>query len=190
MCDTAHARCVMFKFQCVAVCCSVLTISMSRIDLRCISHDMAHACCVTCLYMNMCGSRLDLMCDILNVNTLQHTATHCNTLQLKHVFHFRILPPSTVATHIATHCSTLQHTAAHCNTLQHTATHCNTLQHIAVHDNTLQHTTTHCSTLLHAATHCNILQHTITPCNYHLTLHTHLYSCTSSGATHTTTHCN
>ena len=40
--------------------------------------------------------------------SLQHTATHCNTLQ-----------------HTAI---TLQHTATHCNTLQHTATHCNTLQ--------------------------------------------------------------
>jgi len=28
--------------------------------------------------------------------------------------------------HTATHCNTLQHTATHCNTLQHTATHCNT----------------------------------------------------------------
>ena len=35
-------------------------------------------------------------------NTLQHTATHCNTLQYT------------------------EHTATHCNTLQHTATHCNT----------------------------------------------------------------
>ena len=26
--------------------------------------------------------------------------------------------------HTATHCNTLQHTATHCNTLQHTATHC------------------------------------------------------------------
>jgi len=51
-------------------------------------------------------------------------ATHCNTLQ-----------------HTATHCeSVLQHTATHCNTLQHTATHCNTLQHTATHYNTLQQT--------------------------------------------------
>jgi len=34
------------------------------------------------------------------IDTLQHTATHCNTLQ-----------------HTATHCNTLQHTAIHCNTL-------------------------------------------------------------------------
>ena len=63
-------------------------------------------------------------------HTLQHTGSHCNTLQ-----------------HIA-RCNTLQHSATHCNTdsnghdpsswangsghtLQHTATHCNTLQHAA-----------------------------------------------------------
>jgi len=47
------------------------------------------------------------------MNTLQHTATHCNTLQ-----------------HTVTHCNTLQHIATHCNTLQHVATHCNTLQQV------------------------------------------------------------
>ena len=31
--------------------------------------------------------------------------------------------------HTATHCNTLQHVAPHCNTLQHTATRCTTLQH-------------------------------------------------------------
>jgi len=45
--------------------------------------------------------------------TLQHTATHCNTLQ--HTF--------TVAHSGAVTCLALQHTATHCNTLQHTATH-------------------------------------------------------------------
>ena len=45
-------------------------------------------------------------------NTLQHTATHCNTLQhLTHTYQ--------VATHYN---NTLQHTATHCNTPQHTAT--------------------------------------------------------------------
>jgi len=51
-------------------------------------------------------------------NTLQHTATHCNTLQhsATHVIH------TCVARHV-TCLITLQHTATHCNTLQHTATH-------------------------------------------------------------------
>ena len=43
-----------------------------------------------------------------NCNTLQHTATHCDTLQ-----HMQ---------HTATHCNTLQHMQH----MQHTATHCNT----------------------------------------------------------------
>ena len=46
--------------------------------------------------------------------------------------------------HTATHCNTLQHTAMHCNTLQQTTTHCNTLQHTAIRCNTLQHAATHC----------------------------------------------
>ena len=33
--------------------------------------------------------------------------------------------------HTATHCTTLHHTAPHCTTLHHTATHCNTLQRTA-----------------------------------------------------------
>jgi len=72
------------------------------------------------------------------IDSLQHTATHCNTLQ-----------------RTATDCSTLQHTATHCSTLQRTATHCNTLQHTAAHCDTLQHTATHRNTLQHTATHCN-----------------------------------
>ena len=79
---------------------------------------------------------------------LQHTATHCKTLQRiclpQKSFYIclRTVANSTLQ-HTATHCNTLQHTATRCNTLQHTATHCNTLQHTATHCNTLQHTTTH-----------------------------------------------
>jgi len=74
------------------------------------------------------------------LSTLQHTATHCNTLQ------------HTVK-HTTTHCNTLQHAVCMkwhdwciwrvwLNTLQHTATHCNTLQHTVTHYNTLRHTAT------------------------------------------------
>ena len=91
-------------------------------------------------------------------NGLQHTATHCNTLQ-----------------HTATE---LQHTATHCNTLQHSATPCNTLQHPAKRpiykrryvtrelsiekeiSNGPQHPATPYNTLQHPATLCNTLQHT------------------------------
>ena len=75
-----------------------------------------------------------------HVNTLQRTATHCNTLQHK------------------LQCNALQHTATHCNRIidalptrrhQHTATHCNTLQHTTTH-NTLQRTATHCNGIIDA----------------------------------------
>jgi len=50
-------------------------------------------------------------------DTLQHTATHCNTLQ-------NIANPRNTLQHTATH--TMHRTATHCNTLPHTATHCHT----------------------------------------------------------------
>ena len=50
--------------------------------------------------------------EVLCCNTLQHTATHCNTLQERERQQRGAL---------------LQHTATHCNTLQYTATHYNTL---------------------------------------------------------------
>ena len=69
-------------------------------------------------------------------NTLQHTATHCNTSDGRGILGYPQVS-------LCTHCNTLQHTATHCNTpdgrsilrypqvtlhtLQHTATHCNTL---------------------------------------------------------------
>jgi len=87
-------------------------------------------------------------CTATHYSTLQHTATHCNTMQ--HA--------------AATHCNTLQHTVHH--TATHTL-HCNALQHMAAHCNTctaLQHTTAHCSTLQHNATHWN----TATHCNTYL----------------------
>ena len=118
-------------------------------------------------------------------NTLQHSATHCNTLQTRcntlqpaachrqgrlhrallwnrrqsAAYSLRwsgLFCRSLLLQHPATHCNTL-HTATHCNTLQHTATHCNALEHTATHWNTLQHTATHCNTLQHIATHCNTL---------------------------------
>jgi len=123
----------------------------------------------------------------VHLNTPEHIATHCNTLQ--HTF--EAIPEHEVCL------DTLQHTAIHCNTLQHIATHCNTLQltfeavpehEVRVH--TLQRTATHCNTLQHTepnfwgcartrgvrrvdtlqhtATHCNALQHTATHSNTHL----------------------
>jgi len=61
---------------------------------------------------------------------LQHTATHCNTLQ--HTAQGEVHSLQKEKTNLnGTLSDTLQH---------HTATHCNALQHIATHYNTLQHT--------------------------------------------------
>ena len=51
--------------------------------------------------------------------------------------------------HTATHCITLQDSRANCNALQRTATHGNTRQHTATHGNTLHHAAAHCTTLQH-----------------------------------------
>ena len=92
---------------------------------------------------------------------MQHTATHCNTLQCTATTYMYQEHTSwvTCAIYVA-HCNTLQHAATHCNTLHYTATHCNILQHTATHGNTLQHTATHCNTLQHTATHCIPQGHT------------------------------
>ena len=108
---------------------------------------------------------------------MQHTSTHCNTLQ--HADE----GGASRRVH-ATHWNSLEPTAAQCNPLQLTAigegvtrsradaTQCNLLQHSVTHTNTLHHTgidedgarrrvdTTHSTsynTLQHTATHCNTL---------------------------------
>ena len=102
---------------------------------------------------------------------LQHTATHCNTLQHTQFFFFKMTRQCTSgAPTCCSPCSTLC-----CSTLQHTGTYCNTQTFffewigavnlgrlhlapyaprcVAAHCNTLQHTATHCNTLQHTATH-------------------------------------
>jgi len=67
--------------------------------MYCNIHCYTHPSCLLKIYCN------------IHCNTLQYTATHCNT--------------HTNATHCNTHCST------HCSTLQRTATHCNTHTNVA-----------------------------------------------------------
>ena len=94
-------------------------------------------------------------------NALQHTATHCNT---KSTTPFPACCQLQSGPH-ATRYDALQHVATGCSTLQHTAIHCNILQHTATHYNTLQHTEAHCTTLQHTATLYNALQYIATYCN-------------------------
>jgi len=124
--------------------------------------------CLVCVHALIQNTSKDTQghshCDICVNESLQHTATHCNTLQ-----------------HTATHCNTQAH--SHCDicvneSLQHTATHCNTqahsycdigvmklLQHIGALTITVklvsktlcnipQHTATHRKELQFNATHC------------------------------------
>ena len=95
---------------------------------------------------------------------LQHTtipiATHCSTLQHTATHCHSFSSQRSIlspATHSATHCNTLQYTR--CNT--HTVTNCNSLQYTAAHCNSLQLTATHCNTLQHTATHYRC---TLSPC--------------------------
>ena len=62
------------------------------------------------------------------VKSLQHTATHCNTLQLTAIYDYwqgvwLAWKPAQVMSQI---------TAIHCNTLQHTVTHYNALQYVTI----------------------------------------------------------
>ena len=77
-------------------------------------------------------------CNITHCNTLQHTATQCNTGD-----------------------SVMQHNSMHAACM-----HYNTLQHTSTHDNMLQQAATHFSTLKHIASCCNKLQHTATHRGY------------------------
>ena len=124
-------------------------------------------------------------------NTLQHTATCCNTLLQHTATHCHKQTWSCrVIFRTERHCNTLNHTATnkpgvaeslcraatHCNTLQHTAAHHSilhdTVKHCSAHTwscrvivlrcSTMQHTATHCNTLHHTAAHCNTLQHAAT----------------------------
>jgi len=91
--------------------------------------------------------------------TLQHTATHRNTLQ-----------------HIATHCNTLQHTATHRNTLQHIARHCST--HMISHMVSHTHVLMCCRCVADITSHTHDITYTYTTRGHtrveHIKCHTHL----------------
>ena len=162
--------------QCVALCCSVL---------QCVA-----VCCSVLQRVAVCCSisraKESSSLIVPQRNTLQHTATHCNTLQ------FHSLPAQHTATtthynnrvlmhiwfeqsqmmtkhicliYVATHCNILQHDATRCNTLQHAATRCYTLLHATTHCQTLPNTATYCIIMQHNAIHGPYLQHIATHCN-------------------------
>jgi len=121
------------------------------------------------------------MVSMYRNDTLQRTATHCNTPQHTATQISIISVPGEKHAACATYCNT-----THCNTLQHTATQTSIIivpsamrAASATHGNTLQHTATHCNTpqnrpqssscqaqcaqlLQHTATQSNTPQHTAT----------------------------
>jgi len=134
---------------------------------------------------------------------LQHTTTHCNTLQHIADIHTHQLttpyPDSTLQKHTATtHCNNSpQHTAAHCSTLQHAADiltrqlsapypnstlqQLNSLQQLNIHNNALQQRT--------ATTHCNTFSHVNSLLNIQNPVAINLILQIIQSA-NTTTHCN
>jgi len=112
-----------------------------------------------------------------NCNTPQHNASHCNTLQVLQKKRTRAsahkrpalwnkrcntrqrtVTHGNARQHIATQCITLQHTTAHCNVLEKNK--CFGPQKTSLMEQTLQHTATHGNTRQHTATHHSTLQRT------------------------------
>jgi len=175
----------------MGLCCSVLVIVAGALDCRPCARA-AHPRC----------------------NTLQHTALHCNTLQLivlvvvagalvregacnTTVLQWRskVCWAWTVLQCIAVCCGVLQCCAVCCRrpcargprTL--TATYCSTLQPTTTHCNTLQHTATQCmlqALLCARVAHprCTTLHHTATHCDTLQHTATH-----RNTLQHTATHC-
>ena len=107
--------------------------------------------CYVSLAIGLRWSHLHTRCRCSHLNTLQHTATHCITLQWRNFVvrvRFRsqdlsiyLLDPSESdgslssfdqSSTVAFRDRNFSRIKSHCNTLQHTATHCNTLHYIAM----------------------------------------------------------
>jgi len=111
---------------------------------------------------------------------VQHTATHCNTLQRN--------APCDAMQHNALYCNSKEmfkaqvpRVRSHCNTLELTATHCNARQLTATHGNTLQHTLFLVYPRSHIHTYAHTCTHTCTrACDKHSI--THMQTCTRTHA--------
>jgi len=141
--------------ECAALHCRVLQSVAQRKSPR---HSISPIHCNMCVAV--CCSVLQCVAVICEDIPFPPSTATCTSMS--HVTSMK-QPCHISLQHTATHCNTLQHTATHCNaqsyhiSLQHTATHCTALQHTATHSLN----TYHCNTLQHTATHCNILQRTV-----------------------------
>jgi len=112
--------------QCVAVCCSVLQCAAVKFVFKTFITGLSCSVLQCCSELQ-CGMSHMTMRHVTHDNMLSlmhmcHTATHLNTSTLTHLRDKH--QPHTLQ-HTATHCNTLQHTV-YGSTQQHTATQCRT----------------------------------------------------------------
>jgi len=116
--------------------------------------------------------------------TLQHTATHCNTLQhTTLMWHDSRVNAALPQYYTATHCNTLQYTTLmwhdsrvnaalpqilHCNTLQHTTLMCD-MTHLSMQHCHKYYTATHCNTLQHTTLMCDMTHVYVLTCKWDMT---------------------
>ena len=175
-CSTAQYCCVVYcdchgcllldgdacSFMLSATHCSTIQHTATPCNMLYNTASLQHVLFATQCYILIISLNLYHHSALLTTcsNTLQHNATHCNTLQhmlsATQCYIFVISLNLYYHSALLTTCSnTLQHNAIRCNTLQHTATHCHTPPHTATQCNSLQHSTSYCNTCpqLHAFYH-------------------------------------
>jgi len=86
-----------------------------------------------CVIVGLYVRNTRVWCSVLQCAAVCCSVLQCASVFLRGEEQCTERPPGSLQ-HIATHCNTLQHTATH---LQHITTHCNTLQHTAAHCSTL-----------------------------------------------------
>jgi len=136
--------------QCVAVCCSVL---------QCVA--------VCCSVLQDVTLKCLVDAELLGFNTLQHSATLCNTLDMRLIctLSHNPIPYSTgrdVEVRVIYRAVWVQHTTTRCNTLQHATDSC--IAHFSTQPTHVGRDVKVCGVrraarLQHAATPCNALQH-------------------------------
>jgi len=98
--DQSHVQDV-----CIAIYCNTLQHTSTHCDTLQTPQSIGNLRYVHIEQLGCCAGNSWNAWGRASPNALQHTTTHCNSLQLT-----------------ATHCNTLQHTIPRCNTLQHTWT--------------------------------------------------------------------
>ena len=127
MCVCTFFDAFLWEETCVVVCCSVLQ-RVADVTACCSVLQMSQHVAACCSVLDAFQWKRWHCNPLQRCEILQHTVTHCNTLQ--HTF--ALLARFNEREDTATRCNTLRHTASRFNSLQQTATH-------SVCDSTLQH---------------------------------------------------